>query len=360
MSQGIRFLDELKHELIAHASRETQQVPAPRWPHFRPRGAWVGLAVFIAVLLVGGTTLILSSGSTPSADRALTATDWDVKVVLLVPDEVDRLVETIESVPGVLEARYFPDAINLPEAALPGDVDLAAVLVRLRDPSSAEQVANTINGGVNEVLSIIYSDEIAKSEADAYFDFAASQATILDQDPLILQPSPGPAPQFDASDLGTGVTLTPAQSASEIPNNFLTQAKAPSVGTYVLNPDRPVIHVGHLEEGDIHLMVYGTESDGYCVWVANGDTTGRTCGDFNRYPFGVVMWGSGYPVGDVTVRVPSETSVVTLTVDSGETLWQTPRAGWALFPVTGAQPTLFTTTAYDAEGAQIGTWKQTG
>ena len=327
-------------------------------PRFRLRGAWVAGAVFVGVLLIGGLTWILQSGSPPVADQPVNTTNWDLMVNLPVTEEADLLVSQIEAISGVVDAEYFPDVRNL-ESAEPSneDFDIAAVLLRLENPESAKSVATAITNDLDEVFGITYSGEIAESEADAYFEFGAAEAIVLSEDPLVLQPAQGPEPQFDVSSLGAGLTLTPAVSTSEIPDTFLSQAQAPRMGTDVFDADRPVIHVGNLEEIETRLIVYGTESGGYCAWADGG----TACGDFSSYPFGVVLVGTSSPGdGHVAVRVPESTSVVALTVDESETLWQTPRAGWALFPLTVREPTLFTTAAYDVSGTLIGEWEQAG
>jgi hypothetical protein len=316
----------------------------------RLRGVWVALAAFVGVLLVGGLTWTMVSNPPPVANKPLTATNWDLLAYLPTTDGAGKVASQIESIPGVVEARYFPA----------DDVEIASILMRLENPTNAEAVASRIKRDVEEVYSITYSEAIAETEGDAYFEFATAEATVVEQDPLILQPSQGPAPRFDTSVLGAEVALHAAESASDIPAGFLSQVRSPSMGTDPLDPDRPVIHVGYLEEIGSDLLVYGTRSNGYCVWVSDGTGSGSTCANFNLYAHGVVLTGTGYPVGHAAVRVPEATSVVTLQVDSGEIQWQRPSAGWALFPLRVTESTHLTTTAYDADGTLIGKWEQSG
>jgi hypothetical protein len=351
-------LEKLKEELMEHAPPQPD-VARPRLRR-RPqlRGAWVAVAAFLAVVLVGGVTWILQPSAPSAADRPLTATDWDLMITLPVVEDADILVSEIESLPGVVDAQYFPDARTLQSTQAPptGEFGIAAILIRLDSPDSAEKVATSIATNYGEGFRATYSDEIARRLADGYFDFASVGATILGEDPRMLQPPVGPQPEFDTSGLGTQLSMIPAESGDDIPDTFFAQAQAPRMGEHVLNPKRPVIHVGYLEGIDTRLIVYGTNSNGYCV-SADG---GTACGDFSQYPYGVVMSGTGSGGGDVSVRVPEGTSVVRLSIDGSEAQWQRPRGGWALFPLTVLEPALFTVEAYDANGGLIGQWEQRG
>jgi hypothetical protein len=86
---------------------------------------------------------------------------------------------------------------------------------RLRGPRVAVAVFVTILliGGVTWRLAGDGSQPTAAgAAADAYFAFASEGALTLGEDPLILQPLPGPEPQFDTSALGTEVPLVPAST----------------------------------------------------------------------------------------------------------------------------------------------------
>lgn len=64
MSGHIPFLDDLRHELMEHAPRQVETTPAMRRVAPRLSGVWVAVAVFVATLLVGGITWVLSGGGT--------------------------------------------------------------------------------------------------------------------------------------------------------------------------------------------------------------------------------------------------------------------------------------------------------
>lgn len=356
MSQQIRFLEELKQDLLEHAPGRAEPVRPPRRPKLS--GAWQAAAVFMGVLLVGGLTWVLRSGSPSVADPSPTMSTWDLSVFITPVDDTDGLLAQIDPIPGVVEAEYVPDIANL-QPELTAGLNIAAVLIRIDAPENAESVATEINSRLDGVR-VTYSEEIAAIEADAFFDFAVSDAVVLGGDPLILQPPPGPEPEFDLSGLGVELSMIPAQSADEIAETFLAHAQAPRMEEHALDPDRPVIHIGYLEEIDTRLIVYGTISNGYCAWVGTATGAGSSCGQFDMYPFGVVMVGSGSGGndGDVSVRVPKGTSIVTLSIDGNEPQWQRPRAGWALFPMTVREPAQFTVEAYAADGSLIGHWDQ--
>jgi len=58
-----------------------------------------------------------------------------------------------------------------------------------------------------------------------------------------------------------------------------------------------------------------------------------------------------------TLEVPPLTSLVTISGDGGERMWQRPVAGWALLPY---ESSMFTVDAYDATGTLIGHWEESG
>jgi hypothetical protein len=368
MRQHIPFLDELKQDLMAH-------VPSPtaveRHRIHRVNPAWVAIAVFVGTLLVGGLSwALLGSEPQPVASGPLTDIDWDLMVKLPTPDDSEALMAEIESIQGITVVEYFPDASVLDPAPPPAtmvtfspedaDFEVGALLLRLDDVDDAETVATRLVAGY-EVEEITYSDEIAAMMADRYFEFAAEGATVIGEDPLVLQPSQGPTPRFDTTGLGTELDLVPATSVDEIPDNFWTlPGPMPELNSSVRSEARPMLHIGYLPEIDYRMVVYGTVSDGRCDVFLRSTSSGMGCGDFSYYPYRVSGFGGiEGEIGYVFVVVPEATSVVTISFDGAEPMWQRPVAGVAMFPSRIDDGITYAAVAYDATGAIIGHWEGT-
>jgi hypothetical protein len=368
MRQHIPFLDELKLDLMEH-------VPSPtaveRYRIHRVNPAWVAIAVFVGTLLVGGLTwALLGSEPQPVASGPLTEIDWDLLVKLPAPDDVGAFRTEIEAIPGVTVVEYFPAASvlypALPATAMtmsPEDtvgVETAIILLRLDELADAETVAAQVVAS-HVVVNVSYSDEIAAMMAGSYFEFAADGVTVIGEDPLVLQPSQGPEPRFDTTALGTALALVPATSIDEIPDSFWTlPGISPNLNGSVRSETRPVLHIGYLPEVDYRMLVYGTVSNGRCYVVIRSTSSGMGCGDFSRYPYGVFGFGGiEGEIGYVYVVVPEATSVVTISFDGAEQMWQRPVAGVAMFPSRIDDGIAYAANAYDATGAVIGHWEGT-
>ncbi len=195
-----------------------------------------------------------------------------------------------------------------------------------------------------------------------YFESVTRNASVIGEDPLILQPLPGPEPEFDTDALGAEVVLIPAATGDEIPEMFW-ELSANSLVEEDGNgsPDRPVLHIGYVEEVDTRVLVFESASGGRCEGIlTQGGSGSFGCHGFARYGYGI----SGYSrqegmLGEVEVEVPEGTSVVTISVDGDQPRWQRPVGGWAVLPAGARDFVDFEVVAYDASGQVIGRWDQT-
>ncbi|HLF43344.1 MAG TPA: hypothetical protein VJA46_07440 [Acidimicrobiia bacterium] len=287
------------------------------------------------------------------------------KTDILDHPELRKVWDTLESATRPVEWDDL-DTLNMPgprATGRPNGVWVAVVVF----------VGTLVIGALTWQLSGNGAQPLAAGEAAAaYFSFASEGALVLGEDPLILQPAPGPEPQFDTSALGTEVPLVPASTVADIPNGFLattdnsadTAVEAPLVEHCVRTESRPILHIGYVSEIDARLLIYGTVSDGRGDYIFDGGpglpqyAVAIACDGFSGYPHGVSGHGAGFGnSGFMNVEVSPLTSVVTVSTNEGERLWQRPVAGWALFPYKGGTVTI---DALDAAGSVIGHWEQSG
>ncbi|MEX2251185.1 MAG: hypothetical protein WD895_03835 [Acidimicrobiia bacterium] len=348
------------------------------------RGPLVATAMFVTILLAGGLIwLAAAPGTQPAATGPLDTLEWDLWVSFPAPQDVDAFLSGVDAIPGVSVVQYFPDESALYPDRQTGDQEAtddvvatttnsagsatfeegqapltAALLLRLDRVASAEDTAARINQDFT-IYTVGYSPVIAAGMADAYFEWAAQDATVLGEDPLVLQPSAGPEPRFDTSSLGTEIVLIPAATADDIPSNFWNRSEPPEgLDDYALSASRPVLHIGYLAEIDSRLVVYGTDPSGRCTAVVDPGGSGGGCGGFDSYSHGAQGFGGiEGEVGYANVDVPRDSAVVTMTIDGGAPMWQRPVAGFAMFPALVATGLPFIAEAYDASGTIIGHWE---
>jgi len=129
--------------------------------------------------------------------------------------------------------------------------------------------------------------------------------------------------------------------------------------SFRLDETRPILHIGRVDEIDAQHIIYPTVGNTYCDVVVERDGAGAGCGGFTNSQFGVASSGSSGIIGHVAINVPTNTSVVALTTDDGQQLWQRPTAGWALFPARVHDYATYIVDAYDTVGNQIGHWETT-
>lgn len=362
------------------AHRSPDRLPMRRR---RSSGLTVAAAVFALVLLFGGVAWLTRVANDPIPGGPLANLDWDLMATFPAPADAETSTDQVESIEGVESVEYYANAAvfwsnpaptdseDLVETTIEGSIPVgeepivAALLIQLQDPRDAERVAHVLDQEF-ETYSVEYSPELAAAMADEYFEATAEAAVVIGEDPLTLQPTPGPEPEFDTKGLGAEVELLPAADAREIPEMFWDlSSNAMLDDGDVRSPDSPVFHIGYLEDLDIRMVVYRSVGGDRCInSLMPGGGAGGGCGDdFSRYQYG----GRGYggidgETGYFDVEVPLETSVVAVTVDGGSPMWQRPVAGWAVFPVEihDYDHVEFTVEAFDAFGANLGRWEEQG
>jgi hypothetical protein len=364
------------------ALRSTAQPRARTRPD---TGLWLAATVFALVLVVGGVALITRETDDVVPGGPLANLNWDLMIHFPPPADPEAFVDQIEAIDGVDSVDYYPNAAVFEEPA-PAQADespvettivgpvtgstglasgstagfttMASALVLLEDPDLAESVAHVIDQQF-DLYVLTFSDEIADARSAHYFDSVARHASVIAEDPLMLQPPPGPEPEFDTDALGTEVVLTPASTGDEVPEMFWELSANSMVEE---DGDRPVLHIGYVEEIDTRVLVFESASGGRCEAIlTQGGSGSFGCHDFTRYGYGVS--GSGGQegmLGEVEVEVPEGTSVVTISEDGVPPRWQRPVAGWAVLPVEVHDFPDFEVVAYDSSGQVIGRWDQGG
>lgn len=386
MKSQIPFLDDLRSELLAHAPDvSTADTPA-RGKRLRLSGPAVALAAFLLVL-VGGALLawVVAAGDGASFDvvEQPDLIDWDIQITVFTPDDPELLISGVETIVGVVETQYisdlsvlYPDAPPRPDSGVvattrPADTDTpatttaerpiaVALLVRLDNNNGVEDIAAQLNQR-DDLLRVMYSPEIAVRRGDEYFAAAAQGATVIGRDPLVVQPEPGPEPLFDTSLLGLEIVLIPAEPGDPIMERLQREGGLFRLDdSFQLDETRPILHIGRIDEIDAQHIIYPTAGNSYCDIVVEGDSgAGAGCGDFTNSQYGVASAGSSGIVGHVNINVPTNTSVVALTTDDGQQLWQRPTAGWAIFPARVHDNATYIVDAYDTLGNQTGHWETT-
>ncbi|MGF1618500.1 MAG: hypothetical protein ACFCU2_11950 [Acidimicrobiia bacterium] len=377
MTRQIPFLEELREELLDRA--DAPFVTQARRP--RPRRTLViAVASFVGTLLLGGVAWFIASlGSQPASLNLLDEFDWDLAITLPAPDNSTDFLQALEQVPGVAAiVEYFPDHSVLYPSEEPDESDastettvegqaegvepppIAVALVTIDDVEDASIIAMRLESAF-DVYQISFSAPIARLKSDEFWDQMAAGAEVLDEDPLFLQPPPGPEPLFDTSGLGNEVVLMAAEPGYSIPGGIagrpggLTRDLDPDSSRPVINISRPVINIGTVSEIGATLVIFATSDGSTCEAVVVEGGSGMGCGDFSHEAFGITSSGSQGQAGYAVARVPGETTVVRLSVNDDQSSWQRPIAGFALFP-TDAWDTTFRVTAFDQFGEVIGEW----
>ena len=176
---------------------------------------------------------------------------------------------------------------------------------------------------------------------DAYFATATASGLVLGGDPNVVLLRAGPEPEFDTSVLGLEAVLEPLQPDANIPGIDFSQPEG-------MAPTGPILYVGRAPDSGVLFAVYQID-EGICNanWLLS-ELQSVGCG--GREGYGLV--------GDGSVFIPLDTSVVAITTTDGERLWQRPIGGWSLFDLPFPPPGSpgHSIVAYDAFGNQIGNW----
>lgn len=341
----------------------------------------IAVASFMGTLLLGTVAwLIASPGSEPADGNPLDRFVWDLAIRLPAPENSTQFLTALEATPGVASiVEYFPDqAVLYPSQAsdtptssgtettvvgLPDELEsraTAIVLVTIDDLTAASDVANRI-GSTFDIYQMTFSRAIASIKADEFWDQMSAGAEELDDDPVFLQPPPGPEPLFDTTGLGEEIVLLPAKPEDSVPDFVLQSTKSPVPGRSVADFEGPVVNIGTVAEINATMLLFGTSDGGYCRAVIEGNGWGSGCGDFTKETFGVTGWGGNVgQTGYAEVRVPIETAVVQFSIDGGAPSWQRQVAGFALFPITVEDyGSTFHVTAFGESGDVIGEWETT-
>jgi hypothetical protein len=302
-------------------------------------------------------------GSEPADGDPLDQFVWDLAISLPAPENSTEFLTALEEIPGVLYPLPASDSptspvvvttVSVPDELAP--ITTALVLVTIHDTADASDVANRV-GSTFGVYHITFSSGIASSKADEFWDQMSTGAEELDDDPLFLQPPPGPEPLFDTSGLGQEIVLVPATPDDPLPDVVLEgTAEGEERGRPVVDFDRPLVNIGTVAEMDATMVIYGTSDGGYCQAVLGGSGWGSSCGDFTNELFGVTGAGTRLEGGYAEVRVPIESAVVQFSTDDDAPFWQRPVAGHALFPFETGPIAMFRVTAFDQDGDVIGEW----
>jgi hypothetical protein len=194
--------------------------------------------------------------------------------------------------------------------------------------------------------------------------YLAHGERLISADPPIVQGAESPEPAFDTGGFGNEVPLAQVADTSRI-MAALDPAAAGDLGEIVR-----ITILGETPEGVLALIVHAEGEDlrGNPIQLRCQTTTlggTQTCSgsrpeDFVDMPGGLMPaqpgGGPNFTVGEapasadtMTWEVPAETSVVTLTVN-GETRWQRPVAGVAVFITDLVYGDRFELIAYDPQG----------
>jgi hypothetical protein len=376
MTKQIPFLEELRQELLDRGP-DAPFVSHPDSPSPRPRRTLaIAMVSFVGTLLLGTVAwLVASMGSEPADGDPLDQFVWDLAISLPAPENSTEFLTALEEIPGVASVvEYFPDltvlyplpasdsptspvvvtTVSVPDELAP--ITTALVLVTIDDTADASDVANRV-GSTFGVYHITFSSGIASSKADEFWDQMSTGAEELEDDPLFLQPPPGPEPLFDTSGLGEEIVLIPATPDDPPPDFVLERtAEGEERGRPLVDFDRPLVNIGTVAEMDATMVIYGTSDGGYCQAVLEGSGWGSSCGDFTNELFGVTGAGTSLGGGYAEVRIPIESAVVQFSTDDDAPFWQRPVAGHALFPFETGPIAMFRVTAFDQDGDVIGEW----
>lgn len=313
---------------------------------------------------------------------AVEAIDPHLHVAALVAD-AEAFVDAVDSVDGVTDVQRLRDhsvrsdpvfvlisndADQTPtttEALSTDDTVVAAeesglvrLTITLDDPAMAEAVAGIIADMGS--AQITYSPAVAATLTETYLSQILADATVVHTEPTILQPSPGPEPEFDVAGLGTEVSLHPATEA--LPSAQVADVDSSLGGSMSQRTTLrgPILHIGSLDD-DTRLVITFDGGADYAERTMRGSGWNGGAGSLRVYGYGVTGYG-GSSAGPlyVQVRVPVDTVVAVLTLNDGTRLWQRPIAGHGLFPVEGhgSGSLHATVTAFAADGGVIGEWSQ--
>lgn len=193
-----------------------------------------------------------------------------------------------------------------------------------------------------------------------YFSAVMESATVITEDPLVLQPVQGPEPQFDTSLLGLEIPLLPAMPGDRV----VIRGERPGID-WTDHPDastplEPFIHVGRIDAPfTVEFLVFSMEDDTFSLcemFIEQGGGCGSPRVLDSDHP---MQTDSGLP-GYVHAFVPLETAVVRLVIDGGQPMWQRPIGRWALFPGRLTATTGYTLEIFNAAGAIIDVDSRTG
>lgn len=197
--------------------------------------------------------------------------------------------------------------------------------------------------------------------ADVNQPYVADGEVLLATDPVVVQGAPSPEPLFDTSGLGIEEPLSPitdAELAYELARPLSEDDQLIRVTTIGTTVGGVHAAIQHKEEPDL--------SDGRiqtrCLLAIPGGASciGEDVDAVINEPGGLVQPGSSaepdsYGVGGSDVlmwNVPSGTSVAVLTIN-GESVWQRPVAGVAVFDTVLYEGDRFTLTALDNNGTEL-------
>ncbi len=348
----------------------------------RPAGPLVAAGTFALVLVVGAVAWLAGSPDDPVPGGPLANLDWDLMATFPAPADPEAFIDQFDAIDGVRSVDYYPNVavfyepppvtdatddvvettIRGPEPT--GEEPLtAAVLVLLEDPEQVENVAHEIDQTFDP-YQVEYSPDFQLMLADQYFERIATGATRIGEDPLTYQAALGPEPKFDTSRMGTEVELAQATDSSVISQMFWDLTATPIFeDEAVRDPESAVYHIGLLDQTDTRLVVYRNVDGERCEnELMPGGGAGGGCGDaFGRYRYGAMGYGGVEgETANLRVEVPPGTSVVAVTVDDGQPMWQRPTAGLALFPaqIEDYDFVEFDVAAYDTLGHVIGRWDE--
>jgi hypothetical protein len=188
--------------------------------------------------------------------------------------------------------------------------------------------------------------------------YVADGERLISAEPLVVLGAEAPEPEFNTSDLGDDVTLTPITDIATI----LGLAEQAADGEITR-----VTVVGETPEGIDALVVHSEQDDPdfgriqtRCVITEVGASCdGTQIENVVDQPGGLLPpepgRTHGYSVdsiggrGDLAWEVPGETSVVMLSIN-GETRWQRPIANVAIFITNFRDGDRFELTAFDVQG----------
>lgn len=197
--------------------------------------------------------------------------------------------------------------------------------------------------------------------ADVNEPYVAEGEILLATDPVVVQGVLSPEPQFDTSGLGIEEPLSPitdAELADELARHLSEDdqlIRVTTIGTTVggvhaaiQHSEGPGLSDGRIQTGCLLTIPGGASCSGQDLEAVINEPGGLVQPGSSAEPISYGVGGSDVLMWDV----PPETSVVVLTIN-GESAWQRPVSGVAVFDTVLYEGDRFTLSALDNNGTEL-------